>query len=172
MLFLEKLNEMEIKNKELYNAHYFLWWYLHEKEFLYLSKITKKDEHNKNMLFFDINLFESELQELLDLLEKKNNRLELNNNTENFTQLKSSINLLIEVCKETLKNSNKNKLLNKIKTEIIQFYNNILNNSNAVYGDQNNNNFRKILTNPSFNSITRKRFSEIALGSPLNSNNI
>jgi hypothetical protein len=140
MLFLMKLNESTIEKKELDNAHYFLWWYLHERQFLYALRYYKNKNKNntqtrreREMLFFDISLFKSDLEKLLTVI-KKNNFID---NINNFNQLISSINLLIQVCDETLDDSKKNVMFQKI-----------INNTNAVKGNNNNlnilNNINKV----------------------------
>ena len=134
MLFLMKLNESNINKKELDNAHYFLWWYLHERDFLYISDkfpSPKNTSRHRAALFFDISLFKIDLEKLRTLIREPN----FNDNIENFNQLTSSIELLIQVCNETLDDPNKTKMFNQIKEETIQRYN--TNNNKAVYNDIN-----------------------------------
>ena len=160
MLFLMKLNNLDIDKKELDNANYFLWWFLHEKQFLYMSRtlLSSISRSNRKISFFDIKIFKLDLEKLNEvILKSKSERLERlagktlinnlqkrlkirnsfyenknteNKNTENFTQLTSSIQLLIKICDETLDDSNKNVLFQRI----------INNDTNAVKGNNNNNN--------------------------------
>jgi hypothetical protein len=182
MLFLVKLNEI----KESKNAEHFLWWALHEKQFLYIirSQLQLNNDSNLDLgldSFFDIKTLKILLEALKKyIIDQKKifngvSYIFINKANENYSTVLSCIDLLIEVCDKTLNDSNKNNLLNKIKTETIQFYNrNNLNNSKAVYGNNDNNEFRKSLKTPRFNSITRNKFSEIAFGnksgSPLHNN--
>ena len=173
MLFLEKLN----RTKESDNAEHFLWWILHEKEFLYLMTLKDESKTNSNIRFksfFDIKTLKIILEELKQhIIDGESINLGyseeyINKNNENYNTVLSCIDLLIQVCDETLDDSNKNNLFNTIKKETIQFYNkNNLNNSRSVYGNNNNNNFRKSLTTTSFNSIPRNKFNRIALGNNL-----
>jgi len=151
MLFLMKLNNLDIDKKELDNANYFLWWFLHEKQNLYISfKLPSLISiSNRKISFFDIKIFKLDLEKLNEvILKSKNERLErltgktlINNlqyrlkirnsfyeNTENFTQLTSSIQLLIKICDETLDDPNKNVLFQRI----------INNDTNAVKGNNTN----------------------------------
>ena len=162
MLFLMKLNESTIEKKELDNAHYFLWWYLHERQFLYALRYSKNKNYTQTlreraMLFFDISLFKSDLEKLLTVI-KKNNFID---NINNFNQLQSSIILLLRVCDETLDDSKKNVLFQKI----------INNNTNAVKGNNNNlnilnNTSTKNLTNISTLSNQRKAFIRGIINNP------
>jgi hypothetical protein len=121
-------------------------------------------------LFFDINTLINVLLRVKNIIENGNqfwfgvqaNRI--NSSNSNYPTILSCIELLIEVCNETLDDSNKNKLLNKIINETEQFYNkNNLNNRYAVYGN-NNNEYRKSIERPRFNSSSRYQFYNIALG--------
>ena len=162
MLFLMKLDETEKSN----NAKYLLWWILHENHFLYVIKLNENDNSNKRFKsFFDITTLKSILEKLKTIIGKgeTNTSIYISSSNENYSTVLSCINLLIQVCDETLDDSNKNKLFKKIINETIQSYNrNNLNNSKAVYGD--NNNFRKSVKTPRFNSITRNTFNNITLG--------
>ena len=174
MLFLKKLN----RTKESGNAEHFLWWVLHEQQFLYFMKLKDESKFNPNIRFksfFDIKTLKKVLEELKQhIIDGESIHLGyseafINKNNENYNTVLSCIDLLIQVCDETLDDSNKNKLFNKIKKETTQFYNkNNLNNSRSFYGNNNNNNnFRKSLTTTSFNSMPRNKFYGIALGNNL-----
>jgi hypothetical protein len=121
MLFLMKLNESSIGEKKIDNAHYFLWWYLHENSFLYMYKLQQTDNNRYNMYsFFDILLFKSDLEKLIELLLKKNNKLKTKTNfynSENYSELLESIQLLVKICDETLEDERKNIFLKKIQNE-------------------------------------------------------
>jgi hypothetical protein len=174
MLFLKKLN----RTKESGNAEHFLWWVLHEQQFLYFMKLKDESKFNPNIRFksfFDIKTLKKVLKSLKQhIIDGESIHLGyseafINKNNENYNTVLSCIDLLIQVCDETLDDSNKNKLFNKIKKETTQFYNkNNLNNSRSFYGNNNNNNnFRKSLTTTSFNSMPRNKFYGIALGNNL-----
>jgi hypothetical protein len=153
MLFLMKLNNLNlyINKKELDNANYFLWWFLHEKQNLYISYTLPSSisMSTRQINFFDIRIFKHDLEKLNEIILKskserlagrtlKNNLNKLkirnsfyeNKNTENFTQLISSIQLLIKICDETLDDPDKNVLFKRISN----------NDTNAVKGNSNNTN--------------------------------
>ena len=140
MLFLTKLNK-SIRNKnKLNNAQYFLWWYLHEQSFKYVKTLqfimTGIHNHKKYHSFFDIKLFKSDLEILHKLLIEKNKILRIKNdfyNTPNYNDLLESIELLIEICDETLNDDEKNVFFKKIEKETN-------NNTGAIYGNNNRNN--------------------------------
>ena len=98
--------------------------------------------------------------------------MDINQNNEHYPIVLSCINLLIQVCNETLDDSNKNKLFKKIQTKTILSYNrNNLNNSKAVYGNNNNlnilnNTSTKNLTNISTLSNQRKAFIRGIINNP------
>jgi hypothetical protein len=177
MLFLMKLNNSNINKKELNNAHYFLWWFLHEKEFLYIhhrfSNFSTRLQSDRQKLFFDIKIFKLDLEILNKVIlessnsesKKKNlkHKLSIKNsfyeNTENFNQLTSSIQLLIEVCRETLNDPKKNELFEEIQNKTIQFYNtNNLNNRKAVSENNNNtNSYNNIISYNNTNSYSTNK---------------
>lgn len=140
MLFLTKLNK-SIRNKnKLNNAQYFLWWYLHEQSFTYVKKLkfmmTGSSSGEKYHSFFDIKLFKSDLKILRTLLIERNKILRIKNdfyNTPNYNDLLESIELLIEICDETLNDDEKNVFFKKIEKETN-------NNTGAIYGNNNRNN--------------------------------
>ena len=121
MLFLMKLNESSIEEKKIDNAHHFLWWYLHENNFLYMYKLQQTDNNRYNMCsFFDILLFKRDLEKLIELLLKRNNKLKIKTNfynTNNYTELLESIQLLVNICNETLEDGTKNIFFKKIQNE-------------------------------------------------------
>jgi len=122
MLFLMKLDETEESN----NAKYLLWWILHENHFLYVIKLNENDNSNKRFKsFFDITTLKSILEKLKTIIEtgKTNTSIYINSSNENYSTVLSSINLLIQVCNETLSYYNKNNLFKKIKNETISSYN-------------------------------------------------
>lgn len=176
MLFLEKLNRTE----ESDNAQHFLWWVLHEKNFLYLMPIIdfSNDLHikykylrNSIKSFFDIQLLKNILEILRYYIITQNRNVQnsyeklfINEKNENYATTIECIKLLIQVCNETLKDDTKIALLEKIQNETINFYN-----RRAVYGNNNNNNnFRESLTKPHLNSISRTNFAKTALGTLTN----
>lgn len=140
MLFLTKLNK-SIRNKnKLNNAQYFLWWYLHEQSFTYVKTLkfmmTGSSRGEKYHSFFDIKLFKSDLEILHKLLIERNIILRIKTdfyNTPNYNDLLESIELLIEICDETLNDDEKNVFFKKIERETN-------NNTGAIYGNNNRNN--------------------------------
>jgi len=185
MLFLVKLDEI----KESNDAKHLLWWILHEKQFLFWIKLNDNNSLNKRLeFFFDINTLKRILEKLKDNIEIHHSfknqfaNINISPNNDNYATILSCINLLIQVCNETLlDNSNKNKLFNKIKknyTGVIKINNNRnnLNNNRAVYGDNN----LRISSTPPYISLRtlsnqRKAFIKGIVinpkGSHLNNNN-
>ena len=140
MLFLTKLNKSSRNKKNLNNAQHFLWWYLHEESFTYVKilkfKMTGISSGEKYHSFFDIKLFKSDLEILRNLLIERNKILRIKNdfyNTSNYNDLLESIELLIEICDETLNDDEKNVFFKKIERETN-------NNTGAIYGNNNRNN--------------------------------
>ena len=181
MLFLVKLDEI----KESNDAKHLLWWILHEKQFLFWIQLNDTDSLSKrSKFFFDINTLKRILEKLKHNIEKtysfKNQFADINisPNNDNYATILSCINLLIQVCDETLNDEKKNILFKKIYTNVVRINNNRnnLNNNRAVYGD---NNFRTSPTTSRFSLRTlsnqRKAFIQGVMnnpnGSPLNNNN-
>lgn len=146
MLFLMKLNESDIETQKINNAHHFLWWYLHENSFLYMYRLqlTDNDRFFTMNSFFDISLFKRDLEKLIELLLKKNNKLKIKANfynSENYSELLESIQLLVKICDETLKDERKNIFLKKIQNETKKILgNNSLDINNKLTSNFNNTN--------------------------------
>jgi hypothetical protein len=142
MLFLLKLDE----KKESKNAKHLLWWILHEQQFL-SSLILKNNEplSERYKLFFDIRKLKSILENFKNKITSGEtfssfgtSYISIDKNNNHYTTVLSCIDLLTEVCNETLDDSNKKNLFNKIKNETMQFYNKgNLNNTKAVFGNNN-----------------------------------
>ena len=81
-------------------------------------------------------------------------------------RIKNCISKLIEICDFVLEQNLRYNYRNETNNR---------NNRKAVYGDNNNNNFRNKIKTPSFNSIKPSNFYKIALGNTkglsLNPNN-
>jgi len=180
MLFLLKLDE----KKESKNAIHLLWWILHEQQFLsslILKNLKNNDSLNERYkLFFDIKKLKSILENFKNKITSGEtfssfgtSYIFIDKNNNHYTTVLSCIDLLIEVCNETLDDSNKKNLFNKIKNETMQFYNKgNLNNRKAVFGNSNHPNKN---VNVSTLSNQRKAFIEGIVkhpkGLPLNNNN-
>jgi len=174
MLFLMKLDETEESN----NAKYLLWWILHENHFLYVIKLNENDNSNKRFKsFFDITTLKSILEKLKTIIGKgeTNTSIYISSSNENYSTVLSCINLLIQVCDETLDDSNKNKLFKKIKNETIPSYNwTNLNNRKYIYGDNNNASTKKPITLRTLSNQRKAFIKGIVInpnGSLLNKNN-
>ena len=141
MLFLLKLDE----KKESNNAKHLLWWILHEQQFLDSMRLNNRELPNeRNELFFDITKLKSILEKFKNIITSGNKfsvgivNIGINKNNKHYGTVLSCINLLIQVCNETLDDSNKNKLFKKIQNETIQSYN--INNRASIYRKFNKNN--------------------------------
>lgn len=168
-VFLEELNKKASNKNNNEHSIYkdsqkLLWWILHEKNFSIdgggTFNMTPEKSYRgpaaKNFFYID------KLKELLDGLDT----FIISYLGNDSRRIKNCISKLIEICDFVLGQ----KLRYNYRNET-----NNRNNRKAVYGDNNNNNFRNKIKTQSFNSITRKKFNNIALvsrnGSPLNNNN-
>jgi hypothetical protein len=167
MLFLEKLN----RTKESGNAEHFLWWVLHEKEFLYLMTLKDESKTIPNIRFksfFDIKTLKIILEELKQhIIDGESINLGyseeyINKNNEDYNTVLSCIDLLIQVCDETLDDSNKNKLFNTIKKGTIQFYYKNIKELQKLYAKRN---IQKLLA--TVKNLTPKTKKELKQSSKL-----
>ena len=174
-VFLEELNKKASNKNNNEHSIYkdsqkLLWWILHEKNFridgggrLNVSPNRFMGENNspepaaKNFFYID------KLKELLNSLNNYTNDTYRGNDSR---RIKNCISKLIEICDFVLEQNLRYNYRNETNNR---------NNRKAVYGDNNNNNFRNKIKTPSFNSIKPSNFYKIALGNTkglsLNPNN-
>jgi len=168
-MFLEELNKKASNKNNNEHSIYkdsqkLLWWILHEKNFSIYGggrfNMTPEIGHRSHQVVSKNFFYIDKLKELLNELNKYTTENYIKNNS---VRISNCISKLIEICDFVLKQKLRYNYRNKNNNE---------NERAAIYG---NNNFRNSVKTPSFNSITRETFYNIALGSrnglPLNPNN-